>query len=825
MKITEKAPAPYVVVGFTRESILSIFEKGATFSTIVGSKNLFLFNSKANPNFISFSHKLMEGGNTMSIEFIDPNQEFEKRFIMDGTFEMIAANITRSSLKPDFVDKVQLEKNIKGLEKLKGSFGAWHKALTQQQGQRKLYVTYGLGENLDTWSGPHMMTVIGAEMQVKGARKIVLKLAAAQRALDRSSRVGIFGEPIELDTGGNKLEVEGRSGIIDFKKTSGGMYEPANAPDTSIGDFPQAAKLVEKLDVHLMVTDVLRNYIQKATGSENIIILLPNINWICRRTLEDIAKVERLDGQPAGGGGGGGEPSMIFTEILEKDKTYNEPHYKQGWIYNTIGKVISYFGLELGSQRSDAGEVYRSHNSGVMEAYYNQDYEGNIKIDVLADRYKAYFENYNYYATKISTTPTGTPDYKKDVGEIISKIRENSTDEWPGYVGTYYESDLSIVEYWASDQFKDSFLFAGKGNKINPDSSVMIVGDRQLIRDYLYGNCESVTQQQIPMHHEDAKVLQGGSYRDRIREIIFPQNKIGPFGDISYIPEDFTFLDPDAIALAKSAGEKSNLTVLRYNTKNPNVMEINFKWAPVYLAALQAGFVKEISRKASTGIAAEIFPQYSELENPDYQKLIQYLIEEEIAMLSGDQTQQMSEAAALGGDVSPGSWGGHSAESAKLALASCYEFMTRVYPLIKIRQERPGDPAKIMSKFIKRMYRQAMFTDVTTLPLFHLSDYSTIGSQIALFAQDSPILQSKQARRTPLNAFYSGMYQIMGFEHSITHRGVDTKFELVKNFDKPYVPDQGKDELEVMFEELQETASQVLPEAGPLISLPTDYIP
>jgi hypothetical protein len=73
---------------------------------------------------------------------------------------------------------------------------------------------------------------------------------------------------------------------------------------------------------------------------------------------------------------------------------------------------------------------------------------------------------------------------------------------------------------------------------------------------------------------------------------------------------------------------------------------------------------------------------------------------------------------------------------------------------------------------------------ITTLPTFHISKVASISSPCIVFAQDQPIKQSTRGERKLLNKFFSGLYKIMGFKHTITTGAATSEFKLVKNAPK-----------------------------------------
>ena len=85
-------------------------------------------------------------------------------------------------------------------------------------------------------------------------------------------------------------------------------------------------------------------------------------------------------------------------------------------------------------------------------------------------------------------------------------------------------------------------------------------------------------------------------------------------------------------------------------------------------------------------------------------------------------------------------------------------------------------------EFAEQMYRQALQLSIKTVPFYYLSTFgNTIFQPCLLFAQDTPIIQSKPRKWTILNNFFSGAYKIVGFTHTISTKSAESEFYLQKN--------------------------------------------
>ena len=123
-----------------------------------------------------------------------------------------------------------------------------------------------------------------------------------------------------------------------------------------------------------------------------------------------------------------------------------------------------------------------------------------------------------------------------------------------------------------------------------------------------------------------------------------------------------------------------------------------------------------------------------------------------------------------------------AADSMALILSGLEE--TNLNGLVLVDQELPGSPNNMMADFTEELYRKALQMSITTLPLFHISKTSSLGTPCIFFGQDQPITQSVRPGVTALNKFFSGLYKIMGFTHTITTGAATSQFNLVKNAPK-----------------------------------------
>ncbi len=190
-----KIPTANVVVGFDREVMNELFATGATYSNLLKgitdttvtestpdgvtaqkiNKDVLLFNKQNNPNFLSFKHTLLSEGSIFSLDIIDPTGEFEKRYLTADLTTILPNDTSfggerKSPLTTSLLDgqKAKLTEND-----LQTKIGEYSKRFNQATGIKKIFIAYGVGSNLDLWSGPHVAILKGASINMDGARKLL----------------------------------------------------------------------------------------------------------------------------------------------------------------------------------------------------------------------------------------------------------------------------------------------------------------------------------------------------------------------------------------------------------------------------------------------------------------------------------------------------------------------------------------------------------------------------------------------------------------------------------------------------------------------------
>lgn len=855
-------PTANVIVAFDKDTMDRLFSAGATYSSLVkqvsdGDEDVLLFNNVSNPNFVSFEHELNNGGGLkMSLSFIDPKGEFENRFLTDNPARLISSvtnpdiETTKASIKDpnrQYRDSLQqfTEPQIKNIKD----------SLTKDIGTREFFVAYGVGDNLSLWSGPHRTVLANADIAVEGARKITITLVPTLSPLDISNRRGAFNEEVNLNFYGLKIRFSGDGRAIDFESPT--RYDPIKYLDdykkkddvsrfrsetnealTNL-KFDQLVKQVEKYDFHCMVVDAIRNYVQKATNTKNVVVLLPNLNVVCRQAIFDAAlNYNRATAPPPEDNrfdaGSFFRGSRGIAGPQDMNYYYGAEAISRGDELNFVREVLKSFGMEL-YEITSRGTRQPSPISGGSVGYF-QDVERNANPD---DRFMEYADTRVYYPS-INAVENNVPDHVQVLSKVFNSINKLSRSSQKISIRdlNMTETQTQLLKIWGDEGIKESWTFGGYDH-FAEDSTAVIIGDDALIKQYLYAkanvqNKEENVQKlrsfskkakiqkglmnanmdakikahrigldndirneieesntavlsEIPLHPLDRATLTDVQYNKRVREAvtIVPESSIGPFGDISYYPDTFSIQDEQFDSLVEKEIKKAGVSVFRYNTQNPNVLNLNFKFGGVYLAGLKLGYQKKAERLASK-VAEGVF----ETELADFPvrgigSAVAYLQGKGLSNNMGDE-EQNAVIELLANKISPElveSLGVNNEQEAAMHFAALLlsNQDNNLRGIIELDQYLSDTPINIFSDMVNDLYRKANMMSITTLPMFHVSNSSDMNTRCLVLAQDQNISQSIKPNRTLMNRFFSGLYKFVGFRHVISTSDVVSEFVLSKH--------------------------------------------
>jgi len=360
----------------------------------------------------------------MRLVLIDPTNDFETRFFTDNVVRNVAGWSHQRVDNPhsSALAKKMNEDTIHSLSKIKEN--KFYSQLAQEYqdhyGNKEIFIAYGIGNNLDLWSGPHRVRLTGADISVKGAKKITLDFTPDENTIQIGNRRGAYNEKVNINLAGLVMRYSGESRPINFIGSGDRyMYNPLNWLDMTnayarnVGaaraenvealagtNLHNTVEMLKDFDIHSLVVDTLRSYIQKATGNPNVIVLLPNINIICRQFLESASKNVRL--------------AHIPTNLFFKTK-WTKVCRKEAF----VRVVLSSFGLELCSNKKDIGKDTKVISTGTPGRFKSTE-----KAKLASEAFSDYFSDREFTSMLTKGSRTGIPDHAKIIKEVIDKIRE-----------------------------------------------------------------------------------------------------------------------------------------------------------------------------------------------------------------------------------------------------------------------------------------------------------------------------------------------------------------------------------------------------------------
>ena len=846
-----RVPTANIIIGFNKEVMDRLFTAGATYKnliqglTVSGAEgDALLFDSQSNPNFISFTHTFgMSKGSIMELTLIDPKGELEKRFASDNIISNIAGfaynddeYASQNGGGPPEATGQLLKKIRKDMENSRSLyddqfFDEFKTKYQKTIANKIIYVAYGSGNNLDLWSGPHRVNLVNATIDLKGARKISLVLQPTPDPIQTSQRRGAYNEEVDLDLAGMTMRVIGESKEIKFLNLLAGTsaYNPTDlAPYSQLGNYgdDQDASikdsfkklgnnsLVSRLgdfDLHSIVVDALRNYIQKATNNKNVIVLLPNLNVICRNYVNSIDKYRDCS-----------DPELkARLEFMNKETKIGEKEL-------FLREFLNGLGLDLVVPPVDSNKTISSD-----ELAYRRGYGAPPKV-----QYEKRYKDHQFFAVLNIATNKGIPKHNEAITYVIDRILENSKEDYQIQYTVFNETDTKVLDYWSDSKLNKYPTFGGY-NTFKTNKEAIIVGDQNLIRSYLYAKKSAKKAQEkesklkleaagfkgqeiaskilgakgiikfdtsgletglnqaskdkhidsllaLPIHPLDS-ILLDEDYRRGIRELtIFPNKGSAGFGNISDMPDEFSYEEELKDAYTTFI-EEEGISVFRFNTSNPNVTDIKSKFGPIYLQQILNGFQKVVSNRAALVTEGVLPVGIGSFPIRTQGGAAAYALKNNLATSQGDEERQEAAnaiARRLSPDLKKEITDINPGDEANFINSMLQEIEKgnnfEGGKVIEVGQFADGNPQSLLNDMAVQMYQKALMLEITTLPSFYLSNTWDIQSPCLLFAQDNNISQTHNPDRTLMNKFFSGQYKILGFTHTISPSKSESRFSLSK---------------------------------------------
>jgi hypothetical protein len=571
------SPTSHVIVSFSREPITRLFESGGSVKNLQSVLNtsqtgetddLLVFNAESNPNFISFDYQVGLGGgqHKATLKFIDPENLFEQRFIGKDFVENLAGFQQRADPNTITVARPEVRSIERDTELSKlsqeqlldlGGFEGADAAMTstirsefrdrfkRAYGTRYLYVAFGMGANTDTWAGPFKMYLQGATVEAAEGKVVTLQLTPTPAGLLRGDRRTSTNEVVNMNMNGLSVRTTGYSKQVNIGLTGGDVayqVEPyvVDENNTPGSEGASVSKIFEEelainnnavqkfyandaflftvfkdINFHDMIVDCLKDYIAKATGKQNVMVLLPNLNLLLVEYIEQETK-RILPDPSASGAYVGNHGAFSYAQNSSYAGTDTELRKKFQW-YTTVKTIVEDLGFELQAFDVDTKAAIPSiPASKALRLATATPPTGPIPYSPQMIRIRNFLENH-YFHVALNTVSTNLiPDHEATIKRVMNKLSAAMKGRYPMQPITYVENNPKLINLWAGKtdyslpyKFHTTFGGAGINSKAKEGEEFIIYGDTGIIQNYLYAKKELIKRHiepsQLPQVREAVK--------------------------------------------------------------------------------------------------------------------------------------------------------------------------------------------------------------------------------------------------------------------------------------------------------------------------------
>lgn len=371
--------------------------------------------------------------------------------------------------------------------------------------QPLLYLYYGLDDStISQFSGPHAVTIKNISINLIG-QDIETTLVLVPHIRFFGS---INGQSLSTIVGNNtagKHEVKGTSQLIELikgvaygkntvdKANGVNAYPSQNTTGTSPSQIPYYP-----LDIHLIITDIIKSYITSLTGSDNIIVLLPDLNLYLANNITKF-----LESTTVGSYYDESKYAGIFSlnDFIENNrvKTLYAPYLasfiKNQSIINTLKDELNlnliYDTFPLSQPPGLTKNQFQIWNDILPEAP-----EARIKLQI--SNLDSAIQN------PLESLVTG----------LFNKIKTYSNNAFD--IQLFSETNDKLITLWTDQKFNDSYTLPGT----NSNNTTIVCGDPILIEKYLYGNKDNSEVINIPLHPIDNKFIGNRSYYEEVNRLL-----------------------------------------------------------------------------------------------------------------------------------------------------------------------------------------------------------------------------------------------------------------------------------------------------------------
>jgi hypothetical protein len=468
--------SPLIVLSFTEEGIKNAIG-GGNFKSIVGGADVMTFPNSHSNNFTKLVHSFgteKEGGYSIQLEMIDPVAEFEAKFM---SFDL-ATIFANDLFSEKGVIESEVTQRLIDVEKENlGSTGPVQ-ALKEAATTQKVWITYGLGNDLSKWAGPFELKLINAQLKIdtKNVKKLILKFFPHGDPV--TSPPPITGENRDQGLEGVRNAAIGRVGPFEI-----GKGPPVGSKEFGgggfVGNWSKFAKdsgletndlntFFQNFDVHATLMTCLRTMVRKATNCNNVVALFPNINTY-------------------------GIKAIAHGVMAKRGTALKVDDNKTEWLVDAADKVFSMFGASMFID--SIGDLVSSDpkSNEPLETNYTKYLE---YFESCEDTRKKYWDKAKFYVEMKSVTEL-LEGHRKGIKDKVKFIKEALMQTYPTLQTTFISESRSDV----IKNFKGSPGVVG-------DGTIIFFGDKSLIQNVVFGNGEASARF---LHPTDKKLIGKGT--------------------------------------------------------------------------------------------------------------------------------------------------------------------------------------------------------------------------------------------------------------------------------------------------------------------------
>ena len=574
-----------------------------------------------------------------------------------------------------------------------------------------------------------------------------------------------------------------------------------------------------KPSLHMAVTEAITNFIKSGSGEDNVYVLLPNLDKYLGPYLD--VKVK--------------EASLSLNKSLRDknlDKDLGTLKTNKVVYFSAFRSALEGLGLTLSERSFDtnAGKPVGPITclNLEQEALFLSAVDGDFDAEARLDNW---FEGRQFkaviqcdYLNNVSFL-----DKLKQVGDAIqvrliasSKTKE---DEFSPYImsNPQSETNVSILKI-----IKENI-----GGTFSATKPLIFWGDSGLINSYLYARELEINPNELQfseLHPFDVVNGLNLHYMEKVLEYLIIPEGVGPFGPLNTLPKS-TDIENDSNKRVIERGSK--IPVFTYGFKDPNILDLDIDINAIYTAALtmvepainpslqSTTAVPKVGEKTKEDQMYEIISELK--KQPWFEKEAEawkggkrdYGVRPffgrgawgELKQLFYDPYKKKADTKLL---VPPkferyldehpltdpkqdkGAWKLDSQSGPETKKGQVWRrwvwgtlinFYSTNMNVLKSKKQFSGpNPVKSFEydseAMSRRIINDLMKIIITTVPLFHLSTMRrTLWRPCQLICREPTITGGRGGGHV---SWFSGLYDIVGFTHTISSTQCNSEFSIVK---------------------------------------------